>query len=114
MLIWGGTIGGDPFLANNGAIYDPAIDSWTIITTNGGPTARRQHCAVWTGKQMLIWGGADTLGFPDDAGSYDPVLNNWSTLNSAYAPRARVEHTAVWTGNEMIVWGGGNNDELFN
>jgi hypothetical protein len=62
--------------------------------------------AVWTGREVLFWGGQagpDTL-FADGA-AYDPATKQWRTLPSApIGPRA--QHQAVWTGHEMVVWGG--------
>jgi N-acetylneuraminic acid mutarotase len=44
-------------LANDGGRYNPASDSWTAMTTVGAPPNREAHTAVWTGNQMIIWGG---------------------------------------------------------
>jgi hypothetical protein len=39
-------------------------DTWTATSTDGAPSARRNHTAVWTGSEMIIWGGyyADNSG----------------------------------------------------
>ncbi len=43
--------------------------AWTAIsTTTGGPTARSLHTAVWTGSDMLVWGGLDSGGLSDSGG----------------------------------------------
>ncbi len=34
---------------NTGGRYHPAANSWTPTTTNGAPTGRRFHTAIWTG-----------------------------------------------------------------
>src|SRR5882724_2745877 len=34
-------------------------DSWTATTTTNAPTARWEHTAVWTGTEMIVWGGLD-------------------------------------------------------
>jgi len=69
MIIWGGWDG--PVL-NTGARYDPAANSWleTSIGTNV-PTPRELHSAVWTGEEMIIWGGTDgTDRFSNTASIY--------------------------------------------
>lgn len=33
-------------------------DQWTPTTTTGAPTARYVPTAVWTGSEMIVWGGA--------------------------------------------------------
>jgi len=57
MIIWGGLDGSVGGSTNTGGIYDPATDSWTATTTTGAPTARGYHTAVWTGSDMIVWGG---------------------------------------------------------
>ena len=43
--------------------------------TSGGPPGRERHTAVWTGSEMIIWGGNDrTTGF-NDTFSYFPGSN---------------------------------------
>ena len=42
---------------NTGGRYHPAGNSWTAVTTTGAPAARRNHTAVWTGSEMIVWGG---------------------------------------------------------
>src|SRR6185369_2490472 len=57
MIVWGGWIGGSGAV-NTGGRYDPATDSWipTSLGTNV-PALRTNHSAVWTGSEMIIWGG---------------------------------------------------------
>ena len=40
--------------------YDPATDTWTPINVNGAPPARRNPTSVWTGTQLIVWGGRVT------------------------------------------------------
>ncbi len=81
-------------------------DSWSLAGSVGAPAGRREHTAVWTGDEMIIWAGGsdnDSLG---DGGRYDPVPRTWTALSVDDAPRARHHHTAVWSGEAMILWGG--------
>src|SRR5437879_3931108 len=32
-------------------------DTWTATSTTNAPDAREQHTAVWTGSEMIVWGG---------------------------------------------------------
>ena len=58
MIVWGGQ-NVDVFTAfNDGARYNPAVNTWTPVTTTGAGTGRSGHAAVWTGSEMIIWGGA--------------------------------------------------------
>ncbi|MEK6607505.1 MAG: galactose oxidase, partial [Myxococcota bacterium] len=109
MLVWGGWggWGGDSF--DTGGRYNPATDTWTATSTTGAPSASLYHTAVWTGAEMLVWGGVGGGGgdtFFDTGGRYNPATDTWTATSTTGAPSARYLHTAVWTGAEMLVWGG--------
>ena len=42
---------------NTGGRYNPSTDSWTATSTTNAPAARVVHTAVWTGSEMIVWGG---------------------------------------------------------
>jgi hypothetical protein len=71
------------------------------------PEANIGTSSVWTGTEMIIWGGTEAGLSKYNSGSrYDPVTDTWRTTSGTNAPFPRKQHTAVWTGTEMIVWGG--------
>lgn len=118
MIIWGGSARGGGVLnaRNDGAMYDPATNTWTPMSTAGAPSAREEHTAVWTGSRMIVFGGSianigNCVGvgscFVNDGASFDPNTNTWSPISLTGAPQARGMHSAVWTGSKMVVWGGG-------
>src|SRR5439155_14282596 len=80
-------------------------DTWTATNVNNAHEARAGHTAVWTGSEMVIWGGND---FSNRFGGtrYNPATDSWTSTSTTNAPENRSGHTAVWTGSEMIVWGG--------
>ena len=43
------------------------------MTTTGAPAARGYHTAVWTGSEMIVWGGYYNNYF-NDTWSYTPGL----------------------------------------
>jgi len=113
MIVWGGWSG--TAVRGDGALYDPVGDTWTALAaTPAGFMPRSVATAVWTGTEMVVFGGADdpTYGFGtnffDDAAAYASAGNAWRSVSGANAPSVRADHTAVWTGTEMIVWGGRN------
>ena len=75
-------------------------DTWTA--TPGPPDGRSVHTAVWTGSEMIVWGGLGPI-YLNTGGRYNPSTDSWAATTTNAA--ARGFHTAVWTGNEMIVWG---------
>ena len=69
--------------------------------------ARIQHTAVWTGSEMIVWGGIMAPTFESTVEDIIPSLIVWTATTPPMRPLPGTDHTAVWTGNEMIVWGGG-------
>jgi len=58
MIVWGGQAGLDlGYYFNTGGRYDPSTDSWAATSTVDAPDGRYRHTAVWTGNEMIVWGG---------------------------------------------------------
>lgn len=115
MIIWGGfdQISGDNY--NDGARYDPATDTWTPMSTAGAPVPRDSFSIVWTGEEMIVWGGWNGHDeykpwFLNSGGRYNPETDTWAPTSLTFAPEVRQHHVAVWTGTKMIVWGGSGRD----
>jgi len=58
-------------------------------------------CAVWTGNEMLVWGGSANSG-----AKYDPQTNTWTTISASGEPTPRSGYSCVWTGTNLLIWGG--------
>ncbi len=75
-----------------------------------GPLSERSGQAeVWTGKELLIWGGAADApgahGVLDNGAAYDPATKTWRLM--APSPLSPRQDAAVaWTGSEMVIIGG--------
>ena len=68
---------------------------------------------VWTGSEMIIWGGTDGFNVVNTGARYNPTTDTWAATTITNAPSIRQKHTAIWTGSAMIIWGGTNfNEEL--
>ena len=113
MIVWGGWATGTGGALAAGGRYDPALDRWTPVTSVGAPSARGEARGVWTGREMIVWGGATNGGVGEnpsgplgDGAAYDPATDTWRPLSAVGAPSARFQHALVWTGSGMIVWGG--------
>jgi N-acetylneuraminic acid mutarotase len=108
MIVFGGN-------GNTGGRYNPVSDSWTAVRTTNAPGARSGHVAVWTGSEMIVWGGVgDFASYVNTGGRYNPATDSWAATYTFNAIGPRVDHTAVWTGIEMIVWGGWYNPGFSN
>src|SRR5436190_2055321 len=88
-------------------------DTWTATTTANVPSARFDHTAVWTGSEMIVWGGWKlAANIFRTGGKYNPTTDTWTATSTTNAPTSRALPSAVWTGSEMIVWGG-THDHLY-
>ncbi|RMG42913.1 MAG: hypothetical protein D6718_13245 [Acidobacteria bacterium] len=110
MIVWGGCDAFAFSCFDDGRIWDGSTNSWRPMSSAFAPGPRWRHTAVWTGGEMIVWGGS-RFGTPATGGRrYDPALDHWFPVSTLNQPAARDGHTAVWTGSEMIVWGGGDLD----
>lgn len=119
MIVWGGTVGSTPPSCSgqrsDGGVYDAAADTWTPTSSTGQPSARYGHAAVWTGTEMIVWGGQSDFywmsvcGFAGvgSGGLYEPGSDVWTPQSSAGAPSGSSASKAVWTGTRMVVLTGG-------
>jgi N-acetylneuraminic acid mutarotase len=93
LLLWG--------ISN--AAYDPASDTWRKLPRPpagaGGPSV-----VVWTGTQMIGWGGGCCDEQLADGAAYTPATNSWRMLPPS--PLAGRHASGAWTGTEMIIAGG--------
>ena len=106
-IVWGGLDAATSARLNNGASYNPLTDTWRPITTTGAPSGREGHTAVWTGTEMVIWGGIDEMvTWTNTGGRYNPATDSWQATAISNAPLGRNNHSAVWSGNQMVIWGG--------
>ena len=55
MIVWGGFDG--TFPVNTGGRYDPETNGWRPTSTANAPGRRYSPTAVWTGTEMIVWGG---------------------------------------------------------
>jgi hypothetical protein len=113
MIVWGGIIvGGGNVTTNQGARYLPGPNQWLPLLSANAPSPRAGHTAIWTGTEMIVWGGADSGNQTlSSGGRYQATAGMWTYVNSSGAPSPRYGHVAVWTGTRMIVWGGLDNTQ---
>ena len=115
LIVWGGRASNaEQSPVNTGGRYDPVADLWSTTSMEGAPSPRAYHSMVWTGEEMIVWGGLTDgpVAFGDGA-RYHPGRDRWTTVSSTAAPSARFYHTAVWTGAEMLVYGGPDDRALW-
>jgi N-acetylneuraminic acid mutarotase len=123
MIVWGGAAReGDAQTDyyEDGARYNPDTDAWKPVSTQGAPKGRILTKAVWTGRELLIWGGvndAQSSGVGDSGryvgtgARYNPVTDAWTEMAGNGAPSPRLT-SGVWTGEGLLTFGGWNGRHL--
>ena len=60
-------------------------------STANAPSGRAGHTAVWTGSEMIVWGGVSVHHcYLNTGGRYNPSTDSWtatSTDQRAHCPR---------------------------
>src|SRR5206468_3404981 len=56
----------------------PSTDTWTPTSTTSAPAGRDAHTAVWTGSEMIVWGGFNGSSGLNTGGRYNPGTDSWT------------------------------------
>jgi hypothetical protein len=109
MIVWGGVDGSGTTYFDDGAAYDPLTNSWSLLpAVPAGISGRDAHVSVWTGAELVIWGGQNAS--PNnlaDGVAYSPATNTWRKLaSSALGGRAWAGAVLARSTGEVVVWGG--------
>jgi N-acetylneuraminic acid mutarotase len=110
VFVWGG-VKPQPAPAkddvfNDGALYDPATDTWEALPT-GGPVGRARPVALWTGTSAIVWGGTDpTNNHGVGSGATWSENKGWSAVSTTGAPTKNKELAGVWDGASLLIFGG--------
>ncbi len=76
---------------------------------NAPPGDRYIHTAVWTGTEMIVWGGVNANStYLNDGARYNPTFDLWTPISKINAPSERAGHTGVLAAGIMLIWGGTN------
>jgi hypothetical protein len=82
LLVWGGaTFPGASVTARHGLTYDPIGDHWSPLPDAPLP-GRTDPAAVWTGRELIVWGGAVTT-----CRANGPCLTRYPADGAAFVPR---------------------------
>jgi N-acetylneuraminic acid mutarotase len=109
MIIWGGNDGtASANSLNTGARFNPASNSWKPMSTLCAPVQRDGHAGVWSGTELLVWGGGNNGGVQSlvTGGRYNPASDTWQAIPVLGAPQGRLAPAGLWTGSAFVLWGG--------
>lgn len=111
-LVFGGggydAAAGGNVLAPGGAVFDGRKDAWRMVSDAGAPSPRMEAAAVWTGAELLVYGGqgkaADgtTMVTLTDGGRYDPLRDRWTAIRGGPVFEGQVD--AMVAGDTVLLW----------
>ncbi len=113
MVLWGGRYNLTTNYFNDGGKYNPYSDSWAAISTTNAPQEAVGAGGVWSGSELLVWGGQNTTGNLNTGGRYNVNSDSWTLMTTTNAPTRRATFGMQWTGSKAIVMAGfatGTND----
>src|SRR5262249_33022387 len=61
-------------------------DTWTPSSLTNAPSPREFHTGVWTGSEMIVWGGFDGSSYFNTGGRYNPTTDSWTATSTTNAP----------------------------
>lgn len=108
VIVWGGhdpRTGRAASVFGDGFRFDPVHDTMRVLSGTQSPPARfrdGEQTAVWTGREMIVWGGRSASGALSDGWAYVPESDRWRPLGSA--PFGAASLTVVFTGTDLLVW----------
>lgn len=115
MIVWGGYDINGP--TNTGSSFDPLTNNWTALPITKAPSARGQHTALWTGTEMVIYGGFQSGGieYNVEASRYVPSTGWDDQMQQPVTFPGRIYHSMVYdaTTTRVIVFGGRDGASVF-
>lgn len=73
---------------------------WEQAGRQGGPGSRAHAVVVWTGREMIVWGGSPSGA---SGGRLEPSSGGWSAMPVAAAPGGGMAGGMAWTGEALYV-----------
>jgi N-acetylneuraminic acid mutarotase len=114
LFVWGGSVWQGTHgpkrevLRGDGAVWDLPTGRWRVLPPSP-LSARAASAVVWTGRQVIVWGGYDRAEprrhVSAEGAAWNPTTNTWTKLPPAPL-RARSAPIATWTGRRMVLLGG--------
>jgi hypothetical protein len=107
-VVWGGFSSSsepghsvfDGILPRDGAAYDPATDRWRKIP-NAPIPGRTLPIMAWTGREVVVFGGAIADRTRLDGATWNPATNTWRKM--AKTTLTGVEPVGGWLNDRLYV-----------
>lgn len=92
----------------SGIVWNTSNNTWAQMPISEAPGKRYDEASVWTGTELIVWGGIEKIiSQPTATGSiYNLEHNTWRPMTTANSITPRQSPQAHWSGSEMIIWGG--------
>jgi hypothetical protein len=88
-----------------GGRYEPAADRWDLLPAEGSPAGRSFPNALWTGSELVVFGGRSTGSPLSTAATFTPGAAAWQALPDGPAAESVA---ATVAGNMIFVMSNGS------
>jgi N-acetylneuraminic acid mutarotase len=86
------------------AAFNPTTNRWRPLAQAPEDAPYATSIMVWTGAQVLMWGGGCCDDYGSTGAAYTPATDSWQMLPAS--PLAGRRTTGAWTGTELVIVGG--------
>lgn len=109
VVVYGGTDAAGSTVYKDGAIYDPAGNSWTALPAPAANVTLGKRSApygFWDGMRVVFWGGLSATGTAGVPGADRFDLTNWSVSPNGGDPGALAYPATAFDGSVFYLQGG--------
>lgn len=104
ILYWGGWDNNTNTYFNDGLLYDIPSGTWSSVPNSPVLSARRSAVAVWTGSEVIIFGGENSGTYYTDGAKLNLSSLTWTPITSNSLITFSI-HYSHWNGTEMFLFG---------
>lgn len=104
ILVWGGWDENSNTYFNDGLLFDILAGTWSAVSGSPLLSPRRSASGVWTGTEVIIFGGENTGTFYTDGARLDLSTLTWSPITSNPSIDFPIRYSH-WNGTEMFLFG---------
>lgn len=78
IFVYGGDLPNGYKKYDDAFLYNPETNKWRKAASNNILGKRRSCITLWTGEEVLVWGGSGQL---NDGAAYNPSSNTWRSIS---------------------------------
>ena len=106
LVVWGGASADNSQAFNDGAVFDPVANSWTVMPTKGAPAVGQGYRAAADPTSGVVFfvgkGPYDTAGESDEGAVFHMATGTWTAVPASPVRGQQIANTNAF-GNRLVV-----------